>query len=521
MVDVVGFEPEFRGEPRPGEGTLDADFTAYYVVRLGANSNLDEIMARFAGLPEVASVSPVPIVPLCSVPDDSLWSDTYYYYQPSRLDLHAPEAWDLTVGDTSIVVAVLDTGVVPYHPDLGGTTLGGRGQMWANWAEASGVPGVDDDGNGYIDDVGGWDFVDLPGAYYVTPGEDWRDEDNDPNDFSGHGTEVAGVIGALSDNGTGITGTAWKVRMMPLRVGYQSATSGGVVDLSYAAQAIRYATRMGASIINMSFSSVETPELKDALDAAIKAGVVIVVAAGNNGTPNYIGQRDEVITVGATDRSDFVQPWSNHGDYVDLAAPGEEITTTAVARTGTDSLGLRQCGYVSGAYGTSFAAPMVSGAAALVQSYRLMKGKHPFTSNQMRLLLQESADDISAAQDPGSTGYGTGRLDILKALIASEEIPNRLEYEDGAAIATRSNPTNAPVALYWRVEPGESASPVIRIHDVSGRRVRSLLPQGKSPGITWWDGSDENGRPAPSGVYFAELTGYRRQLLTKFALLRR
>ena len=117
---------------------------------------------------------------------------------------------------------------------------------------------------------------------------------------------------------------------------------------------------MGASIINMSFSSVETPELKDALDAAIKAGVVIVVAAGNNGTPNYIGQRDEVITVGATDRSDFVQPWSNHGDYVDLAAPGEEITTTAVARTGTDSLGLRQCGYVSGAYGTSFAAPMVS-----------------------------------------------------------------------------------------------------------------------------------------------------------------
>ena len=193
---------------------------------IGGDLNLDEIMARFAGLPEVASVSPVPIVPLCSVPDDSLWSDTYYYYQPSRLDLHAPEAWDLTVGDTSIVVAVLDTGVVPYHPDLGGTTLGGRGQMWANWAEASGVPGVDDDGNGYIDDVGGWDFVDLPGAYYVTPGEDWRDEDNDPNDFSGHGTEVAGVIGALSDNGTGITGTAWKVRMMPLRVGYQSATSG-------------------------------------------------------------------------------------------------------------------------------------------------------------------------------------------------------------------------------------------------------------------------------------------------------
>ena len=150
-----------------------------------------------------------------------------------------------------------------------------------------------------------------------------------------------------------------------------------------------------------------------------------------------------------------------------------------------------------------------------------MKGKHPFTSNQMRLLLQESADDISAAQDPGSTGYGTGRLDILKALIASEEIPNRLEYEDGAAIATRSNPTNAPVALYWRVEPGESASPVIS----NSRRIREAgtlpSPPGKSPGITWWDGSDENGRPAPSGVYFAELTGYRRQLLTKFALLRR
>jgi subtilisin family serine protease len=277
---------------------------------------------------------------------------------------------------------------------------------------------------------------------------------------------------------------------------------------------------MRVSIINISFSSVETPELKDALDQAIKAGIVVVTAAGNNGTPNYIGQRDEVITVGACDLSDFVEPWSNHGDFVDLVAPGTDITTTCLNRLGPDSLGLRQCGYVQGANGTSFSAPMVSGAAALVQSYRLMNGRQPFSSNQMRLLLQESADDISDENVGSTTGYGTGRLNVLKALIASENIPLRLEHEDGAALAVRTNPSDAPVAMYWRVDPGVHTSPVIRVYDVSGRRIRSLLPQGASPGVTWWDGRDEIGRSVPSGLYFAALMGYERPLLTHFALIR-
>jgi subtilisin family serine protease len=121
-ADVMGLEPEFRGESRPAEGSLDPDFTAFYIVRLGPRANLAEMMGRFAKLPEVASVTPVPIVPLCAVPDDSLWGDEYYYYQPTRRDIHATEAWDLTVGDTSIVVAVLDSGVIPYHPDLGGSS---------------------------------------------------------------------------------------------------------------------------------------------------------------------------------------------------------------------------------------------------------------------------------------------------------------------------------------------------------------------------------------------------------------
>jgi subtilisin family serine protease len=96
-----------------------------------------------------------------AAPNDSLYPTSYWYRQPSRRDIHAEEAWNLTTGDTSIVVAIADSGVLPYHPDLGGTTLGLSGQIWTNWAERGGLAGVDDDANGYVDDVHGWDFVSL------------------------------------------------------------------------------------------------------------------------------------------------------------------------------------------------------------------------------------------------------------------------------------------------------------------------------------------------------------------------
>src|SRR5262249_24074476 len=151
----------------------------------------------------------------------SLYTTSYWFAAPDHRDIQAPEAWDVTTGDSTILVAVLDTGVLPYHPDLGGTTAGYAGQIWTNEAEANGVPGVDDDGNGVIDDVHGYDFVDRP-SDGVVPGEDYAVPDNDPNDFAGHGTFVAGIIGARTNNGIGVAGTAWNVRILPVRVGWSA-----------------------------------------------------------------------------------------------------------------------------------------------------------------------------------------------------------------------------------------------------------------------------------------------------------
>src|SRR5215471_5796049 len=158
-VGAVAFEPEFRGEtpPGPGEGP---DFTAFQLVHLSPGSDLATALARFRALPEVASADPIALLPVSSLPNDSLALATYWLENPRnyRADIHAPEAWQVSTGDTSIVVGIIDTGVVPYHPDLGGRA-GERGQIWFNWAERSGLPGVDDDGNGYVDDFWGWDFV--------------------------------------------------------------------------------------------------------------------------------------------------------------------------------------------------------------------------------------------------------------------------------------------------------------------------------------------------------------------------
>lgn len=416
------FEPEFRGETPPPAGSADADFTAFYIAHLPQGTDLEGALARLGGLADVQSAQPIAVLPVSAVPDDSLWSASWWYDQASGACIHAPQAWDVTLGDTSIVVAILDTGVIPYHPDLGGTVAGRAGQIWTNWAEQGGLPGVDDDGNGFVDDTWGWDFVALPSGANVSPFEDWQDQDNDPNDYAGHGTEVAGIVGALTDNGIGVAGVAQRVRLMPLRIGWaENAYPLGLVDMSFVAQAVRYATRMQVDVINCSFASLDQYGLGLALDAAISAGVTVVAAAGNSGAPNYIGKREDVIAVAATDASDRIASFSTRGDWVDLAAPGVGIYSTFIARapSASDSLGYRQPTYnaPAGLNGTSFSSPLAAGGAALLQARQQGLGLRRLSPQGVQLRLRETADDISSLNPvvPGF-GYGTGRLNLERAL---------------------------------------------------------------------------------------------------------
>ena len=281
-------------------------FERFWIAHLPRDLSVERAIDVLGSEPGIESAERIAIVPVLATPNDSLWSKAYYFFQASRRDISAREAWDLTTGDTSIVVAIIDTGVLMDHPDLtGGVPWGGN--MYTNWAEQGGQPGVDDDGNGYVDDVHGWDFLALDDSSQAQPSEDWRDEDNDPNDFVGHGTAVAGLVGAITDNHIGVAGTAWHVRLMPLRVGWSSSRApSGEIDLSSVARAFHYCAVMGVDVMNCSFASVSQGDLEFALTQATNAGVLTIFSAGNNGSPAYLALRQDVMSVAATDADDKI-----------------------------------------------------------------------------------------------------------------------------------------------------------------------------------------------------------------------
>lgn len=272
-------------------------------------------------------------------------SDPLFSTQLNLQLINAQKAWEITKGDSSVVVAVLDTGVDWMHPDL-------ADNIWTNKAELNGKTGVDDDGNGYIDDIRGWDFV---------------NNDNNPTDDNSHGTHVAGIIAARGDNGIGITGVNWYAKIMPVKV-MQSTGRG---DAATIAKGVEYAVAKGANIINLSLGGYyESLTLKSALENAY-ASCFIVAAAGNDGTaigpcagcaPLYPGAYSFVM--GVQDQalySNYDQDGPFASKYIDLLnydtyAPGSSITST-----------IPNGGYA--AYtGTSMSTPTVAGIASLYMS---------------------------------------------------------------------------------------------------------------------------------------------------------
>jgi subtilisin family serine protease len=323
-------------------------------------------------------------------------------------DTRALGGWAESLGDTNVVVAVLDSGVDWHHPDLGGPHPDKvNGAMWTNWTEYYGTAGVDDDGNGYVDDFRGWDYVGLP-AESLWPGEDPGPPDNDPMDFHGHGTAVAGCISPITDNGIGIAGIAPGCKIMAVRIGY-AADEGGVYGLmSYMAQGFVYATANGADIINLSYGTVYYSAFASAVQAALDAGLVICVSAmnENNDVAGYLQALgdDRILTVAASTNSDIKSDFSSYGTWVDVTAPGSGIYTTAFNHQTGEST------YAS-VQGTSFASPITAGACALILS-----AEPGFNSAQVAALIQDSCDNIDHL-NPGFGGrLGAGRINIQKAL---------------------------------------------------------------------------------------------------------
>ncbi|MGD2147809.1 MAG: S8 family peptidase [Anaerolineae bacterium] len=336
----------------------------------------EELATKLAVLrsnPNVEYAEPDYIAQLAYDPDDPYYTGgTQWGPQKIQADL----AWDLFTGSQDVVIAVIDMGVDLVHPDL-------QSQLWTNAGEVPGN-GQDDDGNGYADDVHGWDFV------------NW---DGDPQDDHGHGTHVAGIAAATADNGTGVAGVGFNSGVMAIKAG-NGAT--GSVRYSAIAQSLYYAADNGADVINLSVGGYTSVSyLRDAVNYAWSKGCVLVGAVGNDNTDSrfYPAAYDNVIGVSGTTQSDAKASWSNYGSQVSVAAPGYGIYSTYWMGTST-------YGYLSG---TSMAAPHVAGLAAL-----LFAQDGSRTNADVRSLVEETADDLGdAGRDQV---FGHGRVNAFRAL---------------------------------------------------------------------------------------------------------
>ena len=334
------------------------------------------------------------------IPDDPDFSNLWGIHNTGQdggtpdADIDAPEAWDITTGSSEVVVAVIDSGVNYDHEDL-------SSNMWKNTGE---IPdnGIDDDGNGYIDDYLGWDFA---------------NDDKDPMDDNDHGTHCSGTIGGIGNNDVGVAGVNWTIRIMPLKF-LDSCGSGSTSD---AIEAIEYATMMGVPISSNSWGGGAYSEaLIDAIEVFGNSGGLFIAAAGNDGedndeTPHYPSSYNlpNIIAVAATDRNDTLADFSCYGkESVDVAAPGVDIYSTVIS--GYD--------YMSG---TSMATPCVSGIAAL------LKGRNPsWGYPDIKNAIEQSVDPKASLDGMVATG---GRVNAYGAL--------RAGGSPGYPVVTTSQPT--------------------------------------------------------------------------------
>lgn len=390
------------------------------VLTIGDGRSVDDALTRAQASGLVEWVEPDYILSAFQRPNDpeflsgALWNldNTGDHSGVVDADIDATDAWDRVTDASSIIVAVIDSGILPIHEDL-------AANLWINPSETAGN-GLDDDGNGIIDDVHGMNAITGTG---------------DPTDDVGHGTHVAGIIGAVGNNGLGVTGVAWKVQLMALK--FLNADGDG--STSAAIQCIDYARTRGARILNASWGGgSRSRSLELAIQRTRSAGIVFVVAAGNDGsnndaTPTYPASytSDNLVVVAATTRTETLASYSNYGaTTVDLTAPGSEIRSAWFS--GPQAY--------ADASGTSMAAPHVTGALALLAA------RHPrATYLQLIDATVQSVDRLETLAGKVASG---GRLNVASALSALGSL-----FSTPASLVLRGAPTANSFVLQITGDP--------------------------------------------------------------------
>ena len=378
-------------------------------VELPEGQSIEDVVAAYNRNPDVEYAELNYIVSINLVPNDPLfplqWSlnntgqmypeSGRYNHPPGTpdADIDAPEGWDVSTGLTEVVIAVVDTGVYYNHRDL-------QNNRWINPDEYNGLAGVDDDDNGFVDDIYGYDFC---------------NDDSDPFDDNGHGTHCAGIIAADANNSLDITGICRQGRIMALkfidRYGY-----GSVGD---AVAAFYYAVENGADVISNSWGGGEYSQLlQDAINYAYSRGVIVVAAAGNSNSNTllYPAACDNVISVAATNSNDQKAPFSSYGEWVDIAAPGVDILSLRPVQTYS---GVAYNAYTSIASGTSMACPCVAGACA-----SLISANPTLTSEEIYEMVVQSGDPIA-----DGICWSDKRINLLYLLSGAQPSKGRLSLD--------------------------------------------------------------------------------------------
>ena len=404
-----GIERLFPDSPR----IYVPDLRLNYLLTFDPGLEMESLAAMFEATGQVEYAEPDYLMPLYRTPNDPSVGNQYTM---GRVDAY--EAWDLipeTPSNPDMIIAIIDSGNDWNHPDLinriwinAGEDLDGDGVIPAGSTpgEADERNGVDDDGNGKIDDFYGWDWIDNISDCQA--GEDCDVTDNNPMDFNGHGTHVSGIAAAQTNNGVGVASIAWDARIMCLRAGYSASDGNGYVVQSAAANGIYYAIEMGAKLISMSFGGSGT--VRTPATAAYNSGLLCFHAAGNenSSTQDQLDRASGMISVAATESNDCKADYSNYGEWIDVSAPGSAILSTYFNNT-----------YAS-LYGTSMACPNAASCTALIW------WMNPELGNaEVRARLLGTTDDIYSLScntdyaDPPQ--LGAGRINAYKGLMNIRE----------------------------------------------------------------------------------------------------
>jgi serine protease len=377
-LGTIKVKPLFKSQapstPRTPAGEKLVDLSLIYSLHYSADIEPAEVALRLGASGAVLYAEPFYIQESLLIPNDPQLSSQYFLGK-----IQAYAGWDISQGDTNTVIGIVDSGTDWDHPDL-------AANIELNYADP--INGIDDDNDGFIDNFRGWDV---------------SENDNDPMVVSQrHGSHVSGCASAVTDNGTGVAGPGFRCRILPVKACYDVSTT--TIDQGY--EGIVYAADHGCSVINCSWGRRGGPSQfeQDVIDyASFNHNALVVAAAGNQGSTAefYPASYEHVLSVTSTDQNDLKSSFSNHNFKVDVSAPGDSIFTAIY----NDSYEAQS--------GTSMAAPVVSGCAAVVKSFN-----PGFTSAQVGARLRATSDDIYSLGANGSYAYqlGKGRINLFKAL---------------------------------------------------------------------------------------------------------